>query len=195
MLVKLNVGGREFWTSRDTLTGRGPNMLASMIQYPKPGALIDDAYFIDRDPDTFRWILNYLRGSKALPRKDSVEMCLIKEEAEYFAMDELLSRIQHMLCPSFKTGDCILVRGSKFTITKIEEAGYRVTRLGKNYRIDASENIEATSIEVGDVVMAWYQPMHKRLPGICMALDGKETTIQFNGEYGQGSCQKSGVRF
>tara|TARA_B110000008_G_C16975840_1_gene565838 strand:- start:4499 stop:5086 length:588 start_codon:yes stop_codon:yes gene_type:complete len=195
MLVKLNVGGQVFWTSRDTLTGRGHNMLSTMIRHENPAAKVDDAYFIDRDPGAFRWILNYLRGSKTLPPKNSADMWLVKEEAEYFAMDDLLSRIQHMMCPSFSSKDSILVRGSKFTILTVEESGYVVTRLGKNFRIDASENVESTAIEVGDVVMAWHCSSHKRMPGIIMSINGKEYVIQFNGDLGQDTCQKSGIRF
>lgn len=193
-LVKLNVGGHVYWTTHDTLTSRGPNMLASMLRHPNPGQKVDDAFFIDRDPETFRWILNHLRGSKTLPRKDSVDMYLLKEEAEFFAMDDLLMRIQHTLCPSYNKGDFIMVRGSKFTILNLTDTGYVVTRCGKKFKLDSSENIEPTIIEVGDVIMAWYQPLHKRLPGICMAIDGKEYTIQFNGDYGQEKCPATGVR-
>lgn len=194
-LVKLNVGGHVYWTTHDTLTSHGPNMLAAMLRHPNPGQKVDDAIFIDRDPETFRWILNHLRGSKTLPRKDSVDMYLLKEEAEFFAMDDLLMRIQHTLCPSYNKGDLVLVRGSKFTILNLTDTGYVVTRCGKKFKLDSSENIEPTNIEVGDVVMAWYQPLHKRLPGICMAIDGKEYTIQFNGDYGQEKCPSTGVRF
>lgn len=194
-LVKLNVGGHVYWTTHDTLTSHGPNMLASMVRHSNPGELIDDAYFIDRDPETFRWILNHLRGSNTLPKKDSVDMYLLKEEASFFAMDDLLMRIQHVLCPSYNKGDLVLVRGSKFTILNQTETGYVVSRCGKKFKLDSSENIEPTTVEVGDIVMAWYQPQHKRLPGICMAVNGKEYTIQFNGGSGQETCPATGVRF
>ena len=170
-------------------------MLSAMIQHDNPGRLVEDAYFIDRDPVPFRWILNYLRGSKALPPKESVDMVLLKEEAEYFAIENLLSRIQHIMCPSFSKGDGILVRGSKFTILKLEETGYVVTRHGKNFRIDASENAEPTRVEAGDVIMAWHRPSNKRVPGICMAIEGRVITVQFNGDLDQDGCNESGVRF
>lgn len=195
MLVKLNVGGQVFWTSRDTMMSQAPHMLSAMIQHDNPGQLVDGAYFIDRDPLAFRWILNYLRGSKALPPKESVEMVLLQEEAEYFAIDNLLLRIQHVLCPSFSKGDGILVRGSKFTILNVQETGYVVTRLGKNFRIDASENVEPTRVEAGDIIMAWHRPSNKRMPGICMAIQGRDFTVQFNGDLGQERCNESGVRF
>lgn len=207
MLIKLNVGGQLFWTSRETLMSQGPHMLSAMVQHDNPGRLIEGAYFIDRDPNAFRWILNYLRGSKTLPNRYmyissdqttkimNPEFLSLREEAEYFAIENLLSRIQHMICPSFSKGDAILVRGSKFTILNVEETGYVVTRLGKSFRIDASENVEPTRVEAGDVIMAWHRPSNKRMPGICMALEGRNVTVQFNGDLGQEGCNESGVRF
>lgn len=195
MLVKLNVGGSVFWTTKETLTSHGPHMLSAMVQHNNPARMVDDAYFIDRDPNAFRWILNYLRGSRVLPPKESSEMNLLREEAQYYAIDNLLLRIQHMLCPTFGKNDHVLIRGSKFTILEVEEASYLVTRTGKKFRIDASENIEPTCVEVGDVVMAWHKPSHKRVHGICMALKHKMCTIQFNGQTCQEDCPVSGVRF
>ena len=69
MIIKLNVGGRVFLTSEETLTGTY-SMLSVLVQHPNPAQQIDGHYFIDRDPDTFRWILNYLRGSTVLPPRD-----------------------------------------------------------------------------------------------------------------------------
>ena len=192
MIIKLNVGGRIFLTDEETLS---EGMLGALIQHQNPAQQIDGCHFIDRDPDTFRWILNYLRGSKVLPSKDSTDIQLIREEAEYFALDQLVSRIQHMSCPSFSKGDNVSVRGSKFTILSTLESGYKVTRLGKCFQVNASENVEKTTVEVGDVVMAYHKPSSKRAPGICMAIEGQNRVIQFNGFSGQEDVKDSGVRF
>lgn len=194
-LVKLNVGGHVFLTTKSTLIDSGTNMLSAMIQHSNPAQLIDGHYFIDRDPGTFRWILSYLRGSKVLPPKDSNEIALLREEAEYFALDELLIRIQHMVCPSFSKGDLVLVRSNKFTIIDVSETGYKVTRLGKLFTINSSENVEKCTIEIGDVVMAYHKHKHKRIPGVCMSIDGKKYVIQFQGDQGQEVCLQSGIRF
>jgi hypothetical protein len=195
MIVKLNVGGCVFVTTKSTLTDSGMNMLSAMIQHANPAQLVDGHYFIDRDPKTFRWVLNYLRGSQVLPRKDSNEIALLKEEAAYFALDELTNRIQHMLYPMFSKGDPVLVRGTKFTIIDVCESGYKVTRLGKCFQISSSENVERCTIEIGDVVMAYHKVRHKRIPGVCMCIDGKKFVIQFQGEEGQEDCLQSGIRF
>jgi hypothetical protein len=192
MIIKLNVGGRIFLTDEETLS---EGMLGALIKHQNPAQQIDGHHFIDRDPDTFRWILNYLRGSKVLPSKDSTDIQLIMEEAEYFALDRLVVRIQHMSCPSFSKGDNVTVRGSKFTIMSVSESGYKVTRLGKCFQVNASENVEKTTVEIGDVVMAYHFPSKKRKPGICMAIQGKNRVIQFNGDLGQEDVKDSGVRF
>ena len=119
MVVKLNVGGTIYWTTQDTLAGRGDCMLTAMLAHPNPAKIIDGAYFIDRDPIIFRWLLNYLRGSNVLPSKNSPELLLLREEADFFAVIGLSTLIQHILCPSFKKEDHILVRGNKFTIISI----------------------------------------------------------------------------
>lgn len=194
-MIKLNVGGHIYVTTKDTLTGRDPgSMLSIMMNHPNPAQMIDGAYFIDRDPEIFRWILLYFRGSNILPQKDSPELWLLKEEAEYFAVDGLAIRIQHILCPSFKKNDNVMVRSTKFTILDVQKDGYRVTRAGQQFKLDASENVEPTTLQAGDIVMVW-RPGSKRKRGLCMSLVNKECTIQFDGESTSVSCPISGIRF
>ena len=194
-MIKLNVGGRIYVTSKDTLTGRAPNsMLAVMINHQNPAQMIDGAYFIDRDPEIFRWLMLYFRGSNILPKRDSPELWLLKEEAEYFAVDGLSTRIQHILCPSFKKNDNIVVRSTTFTILEVQKDGYRATRGGQQFKIDASENVEPTTIQVGDIVMVWRSGS-KRRKGLLMSVVNKECTIQFDGDSTCVSCPISGIRF
>lgn len=196
MPVHLNVGGTVFVTTLDTLLSKGDNMLAVMIKHPNPASKVEDALFIDRDPTVFKWILNYLRGSTILPPKHTAEMYLLREEARYFAIDGLLSRIQHVLYPNFEKGDFISVRGSKFTVHSIDKDGYIVLRgTKKKFRLSLAENVEKTTIEIGDEVVAWHKPSFKRIPGIVMGIEGKTYTIEFDGDLGQSECDKSGIRF
>ena len=195
MVVKLNVGGHVYYTTVDTLSGRGENMLTAMLKHPNPAKMIDGAYFIDRDPEIFRWLLLYFRGSNILPLRNSTELWLLKEEAEYFAIDELSTRIQHILSPSFKPKDHVMIRGTKCTIVKVDKKGYVVTRQGKQAIISSAENVEPTVITKGDLVMAWNRLESKHLKGICMGINHKNITIQFNGVQTQVACPDSGVRF
>lgn len=197
MLVKFNVGGHVYWTTEDTLNSKGPNMLSAMIRHPNPGQMIGDAYFIDRDPQIFRWLLLYFRGSNILPLRNSPDLWLLKEEAEFFAVEGLLSRIQHILCPSYKKNDNVMIRGTKCTILNVDKHGYVVTRQGQRLNISSAENVEPAHIETGDVVMAWNQTAGKRKRGICMSVEKekREFAIQFDGYESQVMCASSGVRF
>ena len=56
-IVKLNVGGQVFVTTRSTLKNIEGHMLNAMIRHDNPARMIDGAYFIDRNPRMFEWIL------------------------------------------------------------------------------------------------------------------------------------------
>lgn len=62
--IKLNIGGKIFTTTLETLTGEKDNFFSAMFSEQfntKPDE--DGEYFIDRDPKLFPYILNYLRNS------------------------------------------------------------------------------------------------------------------------------------
>ena len=194
MLVKLNVGGTIYWTTQETLTSQG-GMLSILVKHANPAQLVEGAYFIDRDPLTFRWILNYLRGSTILPKRSTPDLWLLREEADYFALDGLSTRIQHVLCPSFTKNDKIIVRNIKYTILSVSDAGYQVAKRGLVYNIPSSENVEPATIEKGDEVMAFHQSSGKRKPGLCMSIDGDSYAIQFDKQETPVKCHRSGCRF
>ena len=192
-MIKLNVGGQAFVTTEETINSMGPSMLASMIKHTVPAREIDGYYFIDRDPTTFRWILNYLRGSKILPARGTPEIYQLLEEADYFALETLATRIRHSLGPAFDKGDHVLARAKKYTVAGVEKWGFLVTKMGKVFKIDAGECMVTTSIEIGDVVMARLPNSAKRVPGICMGKKLGMWTIECQGK--QTECLDSGVRF
>lgn len=79
--IKLNIGGTCFLTTIQTLT-RYPNTFFSRIACPEDSLFKQDpdgAYFIDRDPTSFGYILTYLR--------DHIEMFLTQKEAKRFIAD------------------------------------------------------------------------------------------------------------
>ena len=67
-IITLNVGGRVFSTTLTTLLSHPDSVLARMFSNDgsavMPPAMTDASghYFIDRDPDAFAVILNYLRS-------------------------------------------------------------------------------------------------------------------------------------
>ncbi|CAE7217987.1 ravA [Symbiodinium natans] len=96
-VVRLNVGGREYITSTSTLQKVGDSMLARMIQSSIPSATQNGAYFIDRDPDLFAYILEYLRdGAVELP-SSSEPLRRLEREASFFMLPGLESLVRSRL--------------------------------------------------------------------------------------------------
>jgi hypothetical protein len=62
-IVNFNVGGKVFTTTRETLVSDQDSLLAQMLDGRSTTAVRDEngAYFIDRDPDTFAAVLEFLR--------------------------------------------------------------------------------------------------------------------------------------
>lgn len=94
-IIKLNVGGQTFLTRRETLL-RIKNSwfythFATENKLPKVG----DSYFIDRDPTSFKVVLEYLRDPHKvnLPTKRETLKDLYKE-ATYYGLADLLARVK-----------------------------------------------------------------------------------------------------
>jgi len=78
--VTLNVGGTLFLTTKHTLTSK-KNLLYEMILTEKPNE--NGEYFIDKSPEYFNIILNYLRGMDIDWESVKNEEKLIKELIYY----------------------------------------------------------------------------------------------------------------
>lgn len=78
-LITLNVGGKKFQTKKSTLTKNPNTLLAKMF---KPNSKLfhktpEGEYFIDRSPEYFAPILNYLRvGKFVIDGSTSIQVCL-----------------------------------------------------------------------------------------------------------------------
>ncbi|XP_009598264.1 FH protein interacting protein FIP2 isoform X1 [Nicotiana tabacum] len=98
-MVRLNIGGKKFCTTLDTLTQREPDsMLAAMFsgrhticQESEKGYI-----FVDRDGKNFRHILNWLRDGVIPPLKDS-EYAQLLREAEYYQLLGLVDEVKAVL--------------------------------------------------------------------------------------------------
>ncbi|XP_062113594.1 FH protein interacting protein FIP2-like [Humulus lupulus] len=98
-MIRLNIGGKKFYTTIDTLTQREPHsMLAAMFsgrhtvcQDPEKGFV-----FVDRDGKHFRHILNWLRDGAVPTLKDSQYSELLRE-AEYYQLLGLMDGINSVL--------------------------------------------------------------------------------------------------
>lgn len=87
--IKLDVGGKFFSTTLRTLKCKDGFFRAkfsgNFLLEPEE----DGSYFIDRDPFTFRHILNYLRCDKAPKQLSEAEMESLMADAEYYNLPEL----------------------------------------------------------------------------------------------------------
>ena len=95
--IKLNVGGQIFLTTKRTLLSEPNSMLANMFSGEfSPGAKDEQgAYMIDRTPEYFKPILNYLR-TKELIMDQNISKNGVLAEARYFGIQGLVDQIEEM---------------------------------------------------------------------------------------------------
>ncbi|XP_016300410.1 SH3KBP1-binding protein 1-like [Sinocyclocheilus anshuiensis] len=102
-IIHLNVGGKRFSSSRQTLT-RVPDSFFSSLLSGRISTLKDEtgAIFIDRDPSLFAPILNFLRTKELHPR--SIDVLLLMHEAEFYGITPLVRKLQ--LCDELDRSSC-----------------------------------------------------------------------------------------
>uniref|UniRef100_A0A915EAN8 BTB domain-containing protein n=1 Tax=Ditylenchus dipsaci TaxID=166011 RepID=A0A915EAN8_9BILA len=93
-IVHLNVGGQRFSTSKSTLSWIPDTFFSSLLS-GRIASVADDngAIFIDRDPELFRRILNYLRTKQV--DLNGVSLSMLKHEAEFYEVSSTFQRISN----------------------------------------------------------------------------------------------------
>ncbi|KAL5232200.1 hypothetical protein ABZP36_030976 [Zizania latifolia] len=97
--VLLNIGGRRYATTADTLTQRDPgSLLASMIAGGAHGlpTTEEGEVFVDRDGKLFRHVLNWLRDG-AIPALADADYQQLRLEAEYYRLPGLIDCINERI--------------------------------------------------------------------------------------------------
>ncbi|KAI6199388.1 BTB domain-containing protein [Aphelenchoides besseyi] len=91
-VVHLNVGGQRFSTSKSTLTWVPETFFTTLLS-GRIASIEDEtgAIFIDRDPELFRRILNYLRTKQVDLSNINPKMLL--HEAEFYGIAPLVKRL------------------------------------------------------------------------------------------------------
>jgi len=90
-IICLNVGGVKYTTSKHTLTKYPESMLGAMFSNNMPSQVDKNGcYFIDRDGEVFRNILQFLRSGELVKLDNLKEVSLLKCEAEFFQIVPLL---------------------------------------------------------------------------------------------------------
>jgi len=86
--IKLNVGGTYYTTSISTLTKEPDSMLGKMFSGAYAIIKEDDgSVFIDRDGESFKYVLEYLRDGDFYVPDDEVDLYRLKKEINYFGLD------------------------------------------------------------------------------------------------------------
>eukprot|EP00903_Cladosiphon_okamuranus_P019401 g17838.t1 len=97
-IVRLNVGGKKFLTSRETIMHANNCMLASMFRGKFKCTTDEDGFvFIDRDGERFRHVLNFLRCSSLPSFDEAWRYEEIMEEADFYAIEELRELCERQL--------------------------------------------------------------------------------------------------
>lgn len=93
-IIHLNVGGAVYTTTRSTLCKYPDSMLGAMFRGDIPSRLdLNGHYFIDRDGEIFKYILNFLRSSKLSLPNDFKDYDLLLSEADFYQISPLIELV------------------------------------------------------------------------------------------------------
>lgn len=84
-IIHLTVGGVNYLTTRTTLTKFPNSMIGVMFsgQFATT-QLSDGSFFIDRDGQIFKYVLNFLRSGQLTLPKDFKDLSQLKLEVEFY---------------------------------------------------------------------------------------------------------------
>ncbi|KAI1702973.1 BTB/POZ domain-containing protein [Ditylenchus destructor] len=102
--IRLNVGGKVFQTTKDTLSRYPDTFLARLVNGDLPSAKDESgAYLIDADPEHFRTILNYLRRGSVTLDASKVILGDLLREADFFNIQPLVDEIRKQISDASST--------------------------------------------------------------------------------------------
>lgn len=183
-VVRLNVGGEIFTVPLQLLLKKdgGDTYFDMLFRYGAAGGedspyptsfqppLLDDtgALFIDRDPGTFRFILNYLRGSRMLSMLSEDRLSMLKTDAQYFQLHGLIKELSDESKETgikFNPGPGVNLERNKFRVV------YSIATIGENFLITGCHRItfEILNSEyvgiglISDMCVMSDQEFHKTL--------------------------------
>ncbi|KAG8442114.1 hypothetical protein GDO86_011057 [Hymenochirus boettgeri] len=144
--VHIDVGGHMYTSSLATLTKYPDSRIGRLFDGTEPIVLdsLKQHYFIDRDGQMFRYILNFLRTSKLLISDDFKDYSLLYEEAKYFQLQPMLMELERWKQDKeagrfSRPCECLVVRVAP-------DLGERITLSGDK------SLIEEVFPEIGDVM-------------------------------------------
>ena len=106
--INLNIGGRRFTTSLQTLNKDPNSMLAAMFSGKfevKPSE--DGAFFIDRDGKHFRFILNYLRNGELILPEGATFLKELEAEAKFYQIQGIVDELKPKTTRHFEESEIL----------------------------------------------------------------------------------------
>nr|ACO15723.1 BTB/POZ domain-containing protein KCTD3 [Caligus clemensi] len=108
VVIDLNVGGSLFSTSRSTLTSIPDTFFSALLSDRIASARDKNgAIFIDRDPDLFKIILNYLRTRCIIGNLEKPVLKALLYEAEFYSLEPLIRKLNLVLKENSGCGDIL----------------------------------------------------------------------------------------
>ncbi|KAF4656226.1 BTB/POZ domain-containing protein kctd3 [Perkinsus olseni] len=183
-MVALNVGGTTFETSRQTLCQQEGSFLEAILsgryEVPKDA---DGRVFLDRDPEMFRQILNFLRNPMNPPcPRDATESMLLAREADFYGVEKW---------PGYDVRANKWMQAQGCDLIEERSAAAAVNYLGNIFAfggIDNEQNIHFTveSLRVSEITKGWSfraQPAINRMD--CAAATYGESILVGGGQNGE----------
>jgi hypothetical protein len=97
-IIRLNVGGIHYDTTKSTLCRVSESMLERMFNGSIPSPKVKGRYFIDRNGQLFQYILDYLRdGAAWIPPTDSDVCRSLLREAHFYCLLDLARLLETIL--------------------------------------------------------------------------------------------------
>ncbi|KAI9020438.1 BTB/POZ protein [Hyaloraphidium curvatum] len=146
-VIRLTVGGTLFLTTLGTLTLSEPDsMLAAMwanmgTRAPACYDPATDSYFLDRDPERFRVVLNYLRTlTPRLPADGAVTWEMLLDEARFFGMEKLERHVVEEI-EGEKRAKAVGKGGATYYLLRLSRTNVRPGPDGpsSDFRVDGSD--------------------------------------------------------
>eukprot|EP01130_Rhizamoeba_saxonica_P005588 TRINITY_DN2229_c0_g1_i4.p1 TRINITY_DN2229_c0_g1~~TRINITY_DN2229_c0_g1_i4.p1 ORF type:complete len:308 (-),score=59.17 TRINITY_DN2229_c0_g1_i4:38-961(-) len=165
--VKLNIGGKKYTTTMQTLMNH-PNSMFSVMFSGRHSLQPDDKgyYFIDRDGEYFGYILNYLREGDIEIHKSHIAKRLLRE-ADFYGLTDLIDLLQDSISEKYTTTWSNSRRGSDTTLF---DGNLKVTTSAMNNLVVANDPLPLSGSHYWEIVHSKPESPQGRSLANCYAL-------------------------
>jgi hypothetical protein len=182
-LISLDVGGMKFSVSRKTLLqcGDSDSFFAKLLTALDGGVVSVDCdpatgcILIDRDPLTFKHVLNYLRGYRKFHVLPDDEADLLRADAEFYCLPGLMALLDQGRAPVedqetlFPVGPGVSLDRKKFRAAYcVGTVGDRFLMLGRHSISFLVLNAEYVGIGVISESCACFDQEFHKVPNSCI---------------------------